>query len=468
MTNENKHTKYFSILNRYTFILAMAWTITVVISFLWNYINNKNKAELSAIISARSQFTKDLIYRRWNAEHGGVYAPVSENNKPNQYLTQVREREIVTPSGHRLTLINPAYMTRQVHELGLKAEGVMGHITSLNPIRPANAPDPWERKALLAFEKNQHEYSSVEMINNSVYLRLMRPLKTEKGCLKCHAQQGYREGDIRGGISVSTPMAPYMGITREQILAQFFVHLLFLVLGFAGIAVGTQKVRKHIAKRIQSEKELEKAFLEKKHLLQELQHRAKNSFTMISSLVDLAASTSKFTEVKTAFNEIGSRIMAISELYELLFSTDSVYDVQLDEYICRITNSLNNLSLKINLETRCDAIILPVKICIPIGIIVTELITNSIKHAFPENRSGTITVSLKKTNIGAIIEIMDNGTGLPEGFDISAAMSLGLNLIQILVEQIDGSFKIESSDGTRGILEFPVTKNTSPGEEISK
>ncbi len=96
-------------------------------------------------------FEKDVIYRRWNADHGGVYVPVTQKTKPNPYLDDL-ERDIITPLGKKLTKVNPAYMTRQVHELALKSNGVRGHITSLNPIRPANAPDPWETQALKAFE----------------------------------------------------------------------------------------------------------------------------------------------------------------------------------------------------------------------------------------------------------------------------------------------------------------------------
>jgi len=77
-----------------------------------------------------------------------------------------------------------------------------GHITSLNPIRPDNAPDEWERRALRAFEQGQHEAVSLETLDGEPYLRFMRPMIVEKKCLKCHAAQGYQEGDIRGGISV--------------------------------------------------------------------------------------------------------------------------------------------------------------------------------------------------------------------------------------------------------------------------
>ena len=128
----------------------------------------------------------------------------------------------MTPSDINLTLVNPAYMTRQVHELALEQYGNRGHITSLNPLRPENRADPWETKALCAFEEGVTEVSSLEVIGDLEYFRLMRPMVTEESCLKCHADQGYRVGDIRGGISVSVLMSPLRTIERR---AMFVVVL---------------------------------------------------------------------------------------------------------------------------------------------------------------------------------------------------------------------------------------------------
>jgi len=169
--------------------IVALWSILIGLSLAWNLRTLKSGILEAARIEARTAFDKDIVYRRWNADYGGIYAPVTEATQPNPYL-DVLERDITTPLGKKLTLINPAYMTRQVHELALEAYGVRGHITSLNPIRPANAPDPWETRALKAFQTGLKEVSSVEEAEGNDYMRLMRPLLTEKGCLKCHAAQG--------------------------------------------------------------------------------------------------------------------------------------------------------------------------------------------------------------------------------------------------------------------------------------
>ena len=93
------------------------------------------------------------LFRQWAASHGGVYVPVDEHTPPNPLLEDIPERDILTPSGRQLTLINPAYIMRQVNELAYERQEVLGHLTSLNPLRAENAPDAWEAEALRAFEE---------------------------------------------------------------------------------------------------------------------------------------------------------------------------------------------------------------------------------------------------------------------------------------------------------------------------
>lgn len=241
----------------YGLILAGFWTALVIASLFWNIFQVKNETVEAACIQARSAFRKDIIYRRWNSMLGGVYVTVTEKTPPNPYLTNVPERDIQTPSGKRLTLMNPAYMTRLAFELGQKEQGVLSHITSLKPIRPENAPDTWEEKALRAFDLGKNEIHSVETINGQNYLRLMRPLITERSCLQCHAQQGYKENDIRGGISVAIPMQPLLSIQHATIIRLAFINALFWLLGIGGITFGTIRQIKNNSKRRQDEEALQ-------------------------------------------------------------------------------------------------------------------------------------------------------------------------------------------------------------------
>ena len=138
---------------RYVWALAAFWTDTVAASLIWNIHHYNTETHKVALSMANIAFEKDVVYRRWAAAHGGLYAPITETTPPNPYLSHIPERDITTPSGRKMTLVNPAYMTRQVHRLGEEQNGVKGHITSLNPLRPENSPDAWETQALKAFEK---------------------------------------------------------------------------------------------------------------------------------------------------------------------------------------------------------------------------------------------------------------------------------------------------------------------------
>ncbi len=249
----------FPQMKRYVWVLAVVWTIVTAGSLIWHSFHTKQETLEVAQTQARVAYEKDIIYRRWNAGHGGVYVAVTKETQPNPYLSDVPERDITTPSGKALTLMNPAYMTRQAHELEKRKLGVRGHITSLNPIRPENAPDPWETEALRAFGRGVPEINSVEEIQSKKYMRLMRPLITEKGCLKCHAKQGYHEGDIRGGISVSIPMDPFLAFERKHILTFALIYGLLWIVGLSGIGLGTQRLMRTERERRRAEEALQKA-----------------------------------------------------------------------------------------------------------------------------------------------------------------------------------------------------------------
>ena len=242
-------------LNKYAIFLIAAWTFVLLLSLYWNYRHHSKEIVETASVQARSLFEKDLLYRQWSASHGGVYVPVTDKTPPNPYL-EIPERDITTPSRKALTLMNPAYMTRQVYKLTLERFGVLSHITSLNPINPDNKPDPWEIEALKAFESGVEEVISSETIDGILHLRLMRPFITEEGCLKCHAKQGYKLGDIRGGASVSIPLHFYSGLMASKVKGEAVVHLLFWLMGLVGLYFGYVSIQRRVKERDAAEEEL--------------------------------------------------------------------------------------------------------------------------------------------------------------------------------------------------------------------
>lgn len=184
---------------------------------------------------ALANFNKDHAFRLWGAKHGGVYVPVTKDTPPNPNLSHIPDRDVIFPSGKKFTLMNPAYMLRQIMKDYDALYGIRGHITSLKPLNPEDKPDEWERKALQEFERGVTEVTAITTIDNKTYLRLIRPMVVKKECLKCHASQGYRENDIRGGVGIALPMAPLLASERRVINVILFTHGLIWLLGTGGI-----------------------------------------------------------------------------------------------------------------------------------------------------------------------------------------------------------------------------------------
>lgn len=185
-------------------IISLLWLVVILISFAWNYFGALNTQSRLALFAARSFFEQVIITRQWNARHGGLYVPVTETTRPNPYL-DVQDRDLEINPMLELTKVNPAFMTRQLAEIAQEYNGVQFHITSLKPIRPDNKATELETLYLQRFESGVLEEGKFIVEEGKDFFFYMAPLMTEKACLKCHAKQGYKEGDIRGGISVTLP-----------------------------------------------------------------------------------------------------------------------------------------------------------------------------------------------------------------------------------------------------------------------
>jgi len=198
---------------------------------VWNDLNANKEQKMLAFQTARSFFNQVLVSRSWNAMHGGVYVPVTKDTQPNPYLKDPL-RDIEVNENLKLTKVNPSFMTRQIAEISTKREGIHFHLTSLRPIRPENRPTPREKEALQAFEKGTQEIGQIVHDESKKTFFYMAPLKTEKECLPCHAEHGYKEGDIRGGISVTLPFVP-----KIPLMTLIIGHVVIGLAGLLGIAL---------------------------------------------------------------------------------------------------------------------------------------------------------------------------------------------------------------------------------------
>jgi diguanylate cyclase (GGDEF)-like protein len=237
-------------------IAIVTWTLLVLgIFLLGTRLEDASVLEL-ARKEAMANIHKDQAFRIWGSRHGGVYVPVSERTPPSPYLAHIPERDLTTPSGRQLTLINPAYMLRQIMEDYNQRYGVKGKIISLNPINPGNMPDEWEREALQALLSGEDERIAVTDIDGKPYLRLIRPMIMQEGCLKCHSHHGYKIGEIRGGIGVSVPLSGYLETSKAHERDLLFALSLVWLVGIVGIQVIGRNSKQRIKERRQYETEI--------------------------------------------------------------------------------------------------------------------------------------------------------------------------------------------------------------------
>jgi PAS domain S-box-containing protein len=246
-------------LRRFTWALIGCWTLAISVVLTWELTDVQRQVVDLARSEAVGAWKKDVAVRRWDAANGGVYVPVTERTQPDPFLAYLPERDTVTPSGCKLTLISPAAIMRSIDELTNEEFGSRGHITSLRPVRPQNAPDPWEESALESFKAGQKQVSSVETMDGKPCLRLMRPLIMEQSCLKCHAEQGYKLGDIRGGVSVSVPLSSVWPAKRQEVVHRIVGYGGMWLLGLLGIVVLSRQLHRQIQRRYEAEHRLQEA-----------------------------------------------------------------------------------------------------------------------------------------------------------------------------------------------------------------
>jgi len=212
-----------------------------------------------------------------------------------------------------------------------------------------------------------------------------------------------------------------------------------------------------ITSRIENEEKIKKSLKEKEVLLQEVHHRVKNNLQIISSILNLQTRSIKDDKILELIKETRSRIMAMSFIHDLLYQTKDFTNIDFSKYLHNITSNIMNTytlnkNIALNLET--EPIFLNLDNAIPCGLIVNELITNAFKYAFPPGKQGEITIVLKQDQDKVKLSVSDNGIGLGKQIDYKTTESLGFQLINSLVSQIDGELIFDNSKGTMFTVSF--------------
>jgi PAS domain S-box-containing protein len=213
-----------------------------------------------------------------------------------------------------------------------------------------------------------------------------------------------------------------------------------------------------IIERKQAEEQIKVSLKEKETLLHEIHHRVKNNMMVISSLLKLQADNMEDERLKTALMDSQNRVQSMSAIHETLYQSDNLSAVDIKTYLSSLAGAVaqnSSTGSKVNTIVESKNILIGSKQASPVGLIVNELITNTLKYAFPDNMDGEINISAEKTEDQIELEYSDNGVGIPEEFDWKNSNTLGLKLVRTLVEnQLDGSIDLDITNGTKFIIKF--------------
>ncbi|WP_051568482.1 histidine kinase dimerization/phosphoacceptor domain -containing protein [Crocinitomix catalasitica] len=213
-----------------------------------------------------------------------------------------------------------------------------------------------------------------------------------------------------------------------------------------------------ISDKVEVDRKMIESVKEKEVLLKEVHHRVKNNLQVISSILNLQSSYVEDVKTLEIINESQNRIRTMAFIHESLYQTKNFSSINFHDYI---TNLVQNLihsyqiyNGKTVLKLEVDKIDLVLDQAIPCGLIMNELVSNSLKHAYPNEMSGEILIGLKIKNGKVILRVEDDGIGLPENFKIEDSESLGLGLVDTLVDQLDGELELKTVNGTKYLIIF--------------
>jgi PAS domain S-box-containing protein len=218
------------------------------------------------------------------------------------------------------------------------------------------------------------------------------------------------------------------------------------------------KLKKEINSRQKAEKKLKESLKEKEILFKEVHHRVKNNMQVISSILNLQSHSIKDPKIRRLFEESHDRIKSMALVHENLYKTKNLNRIDFDDYIKTLISNLfrtYGVNDNISLEIKKSNVYLSLDVGIPCGLIINELISNSVKHAFKNKNKNSIFVKLIKLPDNKLqLTVKDNGIGIDNSIDIYNTESMGLQLVTTLIEQINGKIELDNKKGTKFVITF--------------
>ena len=420
---------------------------------------------------ARALFDEIVIMRRWNAHYGGVYVLKKPGDVSNPYL---ENPDITDKSGSVYTLKNPATMTREVSTYAESDQKFSFHITSLRLKNPNNKLDEWERQTLISFEKGKSEETEVIKKDGRHFYRFMRPLLVEESCLNCHRDQGYKVGEVRGGISVTLPYdKPYSALRLNHFgmagLAFMLVAIFAAVLYFF-----VWRLMDRLAKQ---NRELEILNETKDRFLGIAAHDLRNPLTVVNVSAKLLQDRTTEPTHLTLLNNIGRATQKMLALINSLLDVSKIKSGKLeirpeDVDVAKFLKECFNENEMIG-KQKGIALVLSVPEDIGhaqfdkerIHQAVDNLLSNAFKYS---NSNTTVTLGAKRSERGLEIWVEDQGVGIKdedlpllfEEFSKTSAQptagesshGLGLAIVKRVVELQGGRIEAKSHPGGGAIF----------------
>lgn len=221
-------------------------------------------------------------------------------------------------------------------------------------------------------------------------------------------------------------------------------------------------IARDITERKKMEKELQISLEEKEMLLKEIHHRVKNNLMIISSLLSLQSRYIKDKQILDVFKDSQNRARSMALIHDKLYQSSHLKSIDIGDYIRALANDLfrtySTDSGRVKLNFDIEEVMIDINTMIPLGLILNELLSNCLKHAFPDGQSGKIDIGFHQDGHNYSLTVADNGIGFPPELDYKHTESLGLRLVNILADQIEGEMKLKSDNGTQVSIEFSEKK----------
>lgn len=412
-------------------------------------------------ISYQNDTHKNLWLTNYNIAFSGIPAEfVSEtiNQKGTLTVRQIYLTPIIDSNKNVIEVSGVAY---DITDKRTSNQKIIDQAAKLNSIIDSSHHYIWtidNRQRLTSFNKNYfHLIESIYNTKPFVGLKLNRGiLKTDKeynDTLKEQYQKSFNGNATHFEIETQD-------VNENKIYLEVFLNPILnkdtnIITEVSGIA-------HDITEKKLSQQKVEQSLKEKEVLLKEIHHRVKNNMQVVSSILNLQSSYLNDPYALSVLKESQNRIKTMSYIHESLYQNKTFTSVNFSEYLQTLTNNIiQSYSIsesKIKLILDIEKITLSLDNTIPTGLIVNELLSNAIKHAFPGENTGAITVNLKQELNNINLSIKDNGAGFDDYIDFYNSPSLGLQLVNTLIEQINGTinFSSKKNEGTNVFITFKV------------